>query len=347
MIFPSNAPNVTAVPVLPDASMRPPGVGTPTQRRGGPRTPDGKRRASQNAVTHGLSATTRLPEVLGRHVLDGYVRELTAEWRPTTPTQHILVQEIARHAAALERIEQAEQAALRFSAAQATTIGSVDLGGGVLADEEIALAAAANAECVDRITRYRRAHEKGLHSALQKLTEDLHRRNPVRQEVGARGRATPFASEDDCVAYLVEWSRGQPFRCPRCHHPEAVRLATRQRRQCAGCRHQVGIRHGTLMHGSRVPLLVWFRAIAVFVKNPEISAADFAKATGLHRPKTARRVLRKIRDAATGPDARQLLAGLDTVFQTPIGEFSLAASSAPENPILQNELKDPRWGRRS
>src|ERR1700719_1216009 len=69
-----------------------------------------------NAVKHGLTAGPLLPAVLGPEILAGHRERFAAEWRPCTPTESHLVDELARHAAALERATPIEEAILRTSA---------------------------------------------------------------------------------------------------------------------------------------------------------------------------------------------------------------------------------------
>jgi len=70
----------------------------------GPRTPDGKLRASQNALTHGL--TSRIP-VLPTEDPDAYQKhcdQFREEYKPATPTEQHLTQELADTAWRLNRI---------------------------------------------------------------------------------------------------------------------------------------------------------------------------------------------------------------------------------------------------
>jgi hypothetical protein len=76
----------------------------------------GTARSRRNGIQHGLAATTLLPEVFGLEVLARSKERLSAEWCPSTPTEEILVAELARHAAALVLVEQCEAAALRNGA---------------------------------------------------------------------------------------------------------------------------------------------------------------------------------------------------------------------------------------
>jgi len=70
----------------------------------GPRTDAGKRRSSQNALSHGLTAHT---PVLPTEDLDAYnrhVQQFVEEYRPATPTESHLVHELANTAWRQNRI---------------------------------------------------------------------------------------------------------------------------------------------------------------------------------------------------------------------------------------------------
>jgi hypothetical protein len=85
----------------------------PTPNRAtGPRTPAGKQRSSQNAITHGL--TSRSP-VLATENADEYqrhYRQFLDEYKPATPTETQLVKEVADTAWRLNRIPHLEAALL-------------------------------------------------------------------------------------------------------------------------------------------------------------------------------------------------------------------------------------------
>jgi transposase-like protein len=69
-----------------------------------------------------------------------------------------------------------------------------------------------------------------------------------------------FATEEACQAYLAACRWPDGFICPRCGHRRAYELAYERRRQCAGCRHQVSLTAGTVLHRTKIPLTHWFWA---------------------------------------------------------------------------------------
>lgn len=69
-----------------------------------------------------------------------------------------------------------------------------------------------------------------------------------------------FATEDDCRKYLarVRWLDG--FRCPRCT-ADAAWLTGGGLLHCQGCGHQGSSTAGTIFHGTRTSLRLWFQAM--------------------------------------------------------------------------------------
>ncbi len=70
-----------------------------------------------------------------------------------------------------------------------------------------------------------------------------------------------FATEEDCREYLFasRWPEG--FGCRRCGGGEiGVMHRRRVVWQCKGCGAQTSVTAGTVMHGTRQPLRLWFWA---------------------------------------------------------------------------------------
>ena len=89
------------------------------------------------------------------------------------------------------------------------------------------------------------------------------------------------------MAFLIRmcWSRG--FVCERCGHSGYARMKCRKQVQCNRCKHQTGFTAGTVFHGTKLPLTVWFLAIYHLsqskggISSVELGRRLGAKAMGL------------------------------------------------------------------
>ena len=281
---------------------------------GGPQTPEGKLACHRNSLRHGLTAKKLLPEVLQPGRLAGLLRLFRQEYQPATPSEEVLVAELARHAAALELGEAAEWAILRQGA---TTLARVALSRAGDEDDarEKLLSAAVTSEPLDVFSRYRRAHEMGFLAALGRLRERKAANRSARPQQSG-GTRVPFDTEADCERFLEDRFRCSDYRCPHCGHHGGCWLASRARWQCRGCRRQLGLRAGTVFARSRLPLVQWFGAIRAVLLDPAIRPAELSQKARIARTATVRQVAAKIRSALATPSASELLAGLDRLFSS-------------------------------
>ena len=128
-----------------------------------------------------------------------------------------------------------------------------------------------------------------------------------------------FPDEGACAAYLasMRWSGG--FRCPACDHHHAWMLDTKAwTYECAECGKQTSVTAGTIMHGSKLPLTVWFWAAYLMATHSNgISALQLWRQLGLGSYKTAWLLCAKLRRAMADPD-RNPLSGLVEIDETTI-----------------------------
>lgn len=274
-----------------------------------------------NAVVHGLTARQRLPAALEQETAK-LQRRLEAELAPVSAVEEILVREVARHGAALQFAAAAEPAVLRTGAACETTL-NVALGENGAPELDRLFAAAVTSDGVEKLSRYRRQHERALYQALS-----------VFERVRSQGKASrtdalllAFAEESACRDYLR--SRVKEQGCRRCGHSAGSFLQTRDRHECANCRAQSGLRTGTVMENSPLPLVVWFRAILLLSASRDLAPAELATSLGVSRLSTVRSMAKKIRAAASQPEADHLLAGLPGLLlsRTPVGAAKLRQGS--------------------
>jgi len=252
-----------------------------------------------------LTAETVLPPELAARQAT-YATALHEEIQPQSALEFIFVNEIARHAAALDVATGAEAAALRV-ASQSNELFASLLPAGVDSDDQRVIGAIGN-EATERVCRYRRGHERALHGAIRGLAEC--RASLQHQESSG---LLYFASEGDCANYLHDWQVSRQWSCPHCRHTKRCFLQNRQRFECQGCGTQHGLRSGTILERSRLPMLTWFRAILALVDNPSLQTADLADATRVVRAETLSMLHTKVLDALRSPHRYVLLAGLITL----------------------------------
>ena len=130
-----------------------------------------------------------------------------------------------------------------------------------------------------------------------------------------------FPDDAHCWAYLrqARWPDG--FMCPRCGGHGSHFLTSRRLEQCRACRYQSSVTAGTVFHGTRVPLRVWFLGIFFLARHKKgISALQFQKDTGVGSYQTAWTLLHKLRSGlATLPGP--LLKGDVEADETYIGGY--------------------------
>lgn len=128
-----------------------------------------------------------------------------------------------------------------------------------------------------------------------------------------------FADERACLEYLFECRWPDGFACPRCGGRSAWPIRGRGLWECAGCRYQVSLTAGTVLHKTHTPLHLWFwAAYLMATATPGISASQLQRQLGLTRHETAWAMLHKLRLAMVNPE-RALLAGEVEVDECEVG----------------------------
>jgi transposase-like protein len=127
-----------------------------------------------------------------------------------------------------------------------------------------------------------------------------------------------FATEEACQQYLAACRWPDDFVCPRCGQRQAYELVQRRRWQCVGCRHQVSLTAGTILHNTKIPLTVWFWAAYLMTTDKRgLSALLLQRQLALGCYETAWMMLHKFRRLVNL--AREPLHGQVEVDDTWIG----------------------------
>lgn len=119
-------------------------------------------------------------------------------------------------------------------------------------------------------------------------------------------------SEFQCVEALFKARWPDGFRCPRCSyaHYSVIKSRKYPLYVCASCRHQTSVTAGTVFHGTRTPLRMWFRAMIWLVE--EATSVELSDVLGVTY-KTAWLIGHKLRDALTQEANEQYLSGVVAV----------------------------------
>lgn len=117
-----------------------------------------------------------------------------------------------------------------------------------------------------------------------------------------------FAEEEACREYLFACRWPDGFRCRRCGGGDIGGMhRRRQVWQCKGCGVQTSVTAGTVMHGTHMPLQLWFwAAYLVATHHPGISAVQLQHQLGISRHETAWMMLHKLRRAMIAPEREAL-----------------------------------------
>lgn len=128
-----------------------------------------------------------------------------------------------------------------------------------------------------------------------------------------------FKSDEDCWNYIFElrWPNG--FICPKCNKQSKYWITEHKLIHCSSCGHQASVTGGTIFHGTRKPLLLWFHIMWwVVAQKTGTSANNLTDFMGFGSYETAWSWLQKIRRAMVRPE-RDKLSGIVEVDETYIG----------------------------
>jgi len=141
-----------------------------------------------------------------------------------------------------------------------------------------------------------------------------------------------FPDDAACARYLIALRWPDGFRCPRCAHDHAWMLETKAwTYECARCAKQTSVTAGTIMHGSKLALTVWFWAAYLMAGHSNgMSANQLWKLLGLGSYKTAWLLCAKLRRAMVDPE-RDPLVGVVEVDETTIA-YRTAGDPVPARP---------------
>jgi len=285
---------------------------------------DGDSPIAGGAGTATVTSGNAIPAVLERESFEFHLGEFVRQFAPVGHIETMIVRDLARHAAGMERWNEALGAIQRQRSQRLPELAVCS--GDDDEIEDSALAAAVSTPDVHLCESHAQNRSRGIYRALRTLL-DLQAQRKRRENGDATSiPPSPFATENACEQHLLaRFERGQ-HACRRCSYRRGHYLAARRTWECAECGRQTGIRAGTVAADSPLPLRTWFRAIELLLWNPAMGTTELAMYLGVSRATTVRSIAKRIRTALSDERASELLAGLDRLGIERSREFP--ASSA-------------------
>jgi transposase-like protein len=115
-----------------------------------------------------------------------------------------------------------------------------------------------------------------------------------------------FHHEQACLDYLFQLRWPEGFICPDCGHAEYWKSA-RDLYLCRACQKQISVTSGTIFHGVKKPLTLWFKALWCFsTRKSGVNAVALQELLGLGSYRTAWCWLQKLRTCTIFPDRKPL-----------------------------------------
>lgn len=131
-----------------------------------------------------------------------------------------------------------------------------------------------------------------------------------------------FKNEDDCWNYLFKMRWPDKYICSKCNS-DKYWITEKRLIHCVKCEYQASITAGTIFHGTRKPLLLWFHIIWwVVAQKTGASANNLKDFMGFGSYETAWAWLHKLRRAMVRPNRDKLMGEVE-IDETYIGGIEI------------------------
>lgn len=255
---------------------------------------------------------SRLPPLLRSDRLHTYLQEFAREYNPVSFTERVIIQDLARRVANMELLGNVADALQRQGANALLEVTRPISGATDGNFEDAVLTGAVASSRIDECQRQSLGNSRAFYRGLDVLRSvQTDRRGSVVDLAHPDHR---FMTESDCTSYLLRRFENGELCCRRCQGCKGCWLASRRCWECRDCKAQIGLRVGTVMERSALPLVQWFAAIRILFLAPSITTAELSELVDIKRLATVRSLSAKIRTAMAAHNASTLLADLDAVY---------------------------------
>ncbi len=138
-----------------------------------------------------------------------------------------------------------------------------------------------------------------------------------------------FGNEDACRLHFKAERDKIGVECRRCGRDKHYWIKSRWSYECKSCRSRTSLRSGTVMQGSNLSFLVWYRAMVLMSATKKgFSAKEMQRQLGLKRYEPVWALVHKLRKAMGKRDARYTLEGM---IEFDEGYFTVESSEVEKN----------------
>lgn len=138
-----------------------------------------------------------------------------------------------------------------------------------------------------------------------------------------------FGDEEACRLHFKQERDKIGVNCHRCGHDQHYWIKSRWSYECKSCRSRTSLRSGTIMQGSNLSFLIWYRAMFLMSATKKgFSAKEMQRQLGLKRYEPVWSLVHKLRKAMGKRDARYTLEGM---IEFDEGYFTVESSKVEQN----------------
>lgn len=138
-----------------------------------------------------------------------------------------------------------------------------------------------------------------------------------------------FGDEEACRLHFKQERDKIGVKCHRCGHDQHYWIKSRWSYECKSCRSRTSLRSGTIMQGSNLSFLIWYRAMFLMSATKKgFSAKEMQRQLGLKRYEPVWSLVHKLRKAMGKRDARYTLEGM---IEFDEGYFTVESSKVEQN----------------
>lgn len=120
-----------------------------------------------------------------------------------------------------------------------------------------------------------------------------------------------FDSEEACKDHFKAERDKIGVTCTKCGHKEHYWIKSRWSYECKACRHRTSLRSGTIMQGSNLSFMIWYKTMFLMTATKKgFSSKEIQKQLGMKRYEPVWAMVHKLRKAMGKRDARYTLEGM-------------------------------------